>query len=217
MAFTGRALPPGPEADGAVRCNSNNSGCGALGNVSKVGLASVGEPINPATGNVTLPVTDYTTKGTNPLAAIRSYNSMTVSRTNMNATTLGVNWRTNYDRYLYIPASGTAVAAQRPNGQVVNFYLISSVWVPDGDMDYTLTKSGTTYTLTDSDDTVETYTASGTTGTLNSIKLRNGYTQTMHYTSAHLTSVTDTYGRRPDLSLGPDHRHDDAGRADPDL
>ena len=52
-----------------------------------------------------------------------------------------------------------------------------------------------TWTLTDSDDTVETYTVASGVGTLNTIKLRNGYTQTMHYTTGKLTSVTDTYGR----------------------
>jgi YD repeat-containing protein len=199
------SLPPAPEADGAVPCISTppspaptscQLGEGSQAQVSKIGLANVGEPINPATGNVTQLVTDYTTKGTNPLQLIRYYNSMTVSRgATIFTTMLGINWRTNFSAYLYIPAAGTGVTAQRPNGQVVNFYPNGTSWIPDGDMDYTLTHVGATWTLTGPDDTVETYTASGVEATLNSIKLRNGYTQTLHYTSNQLLSVTDTYGR----------------------
>jgi uncharacterized protein RhaS with RHS repeats len=35
---------------------------------------------------------------------------------------------------------------------------------------------------------------------LSSVNLRDGYTQTMHYTSGKLSSVTDTYGRSLGLS-----------------
>ena len=58
-----------------------------------------------------------------------------------------------------------------------------------------LTNSGSTYTLTDHDDTVETYTVASGLGTLNSIALPNGYTQTLNYTSGVLTSVSDSYSR----------------------
>ena len=72
-------------------------------------------------------------------------------------------------------------------------------------MDYSLSHSGSacgssTWTLTDPDDTVETYCQSGTEATLQSVKQRNGYTQTMHYTSSKLSSVTDTYGRSLGIS-----------------
>ncbi len=69
------------------------------------------------------------------------------------------------------------------------------MWTPDTDVDVKLTNSGTTYTLTDSDDTVETYTVASGKGTLNSIALPNGYTQTLNYTSGVLTSVSDSYSR----------------------
>ena len=87
------------------------------------------------------------------------------------------------------------VAAERADGRVLNFTAVSSVWTPDTRCRCKLTISGSTWTLTDSDDTVETYTVASGKGTLNSIKLRNGYTQTMHYTTGKLTSVTDSYGR----------------------
>ena len=86
-------------------------------------------------------------------------------------------------------------------------------FVPDGtggwknldtDFDLRLTQTGSTWTVTDWDDNVETYTTiKGSPGVLKSIKARGGYTQTMHYTanpnpfvpSPRLTSVTDSYGR----------------------
>ena len=73
--------------------------------------------------------------------------------------------------------------------------LVSGTWTPDTDVDMTLTNSGSTYTLTDHDDTIETYTVSGGDGTLNSIALPNGYTQTLNYTGGVLNSVSDSYSR----------------------
>src|SRR5208337_4338167 len=165
--------------------------------VSNTGYVNVGEPINLATGNVSQLVTDYTTAGTNPLAFTRAYNSLSYTR-NLIPTMMGANWRNNYDRYLLIVLNGTntMAAAQRASGQVLNFYCgAGTTCTPDTDVDASLTYSGSTWTLTDSDDTVETYTVASGVGTLNSIKLRNGYTQTMHYTTGKLSSVTDTYGR----------------------
>ena len=155
-------------------------------------VAQVGEPIDVGSGNMYDQVTDYTTVGQNPLAFIRYYNSM--ATTNTLATALGRNWRSNYNRYLNI-ISGTEVDAERATGQVVSFVLVGSTWTPDTDVDMTLTNSGSTWTLTDRDDTIETYTASGAVGTLNSIALPNGYTQTLNYTGSVLNSVSDSYSR----------------------
>lgn len=155
-------------------------------------LGQVGEPIDVGSGNMYDQVKDYSTVGANPLAFIRYYNSMAVPDTL--ATELGRNWRSNYDRYLRV-VSATEIDAERPTGQVVSFVLVSGVWTHDTDVDMTLTNSGSTYTLTDHDDTIETYTLSGSTGTLNSIAQPSGYTQTMNYTSGVLTSVSDSYSR----------------------
>jgi len=152
----------------------------------------VGDPIDLGTGNMYEEVTDYSTVGQNRLAFTRYYNSMATPDTM--ATTLGRNWRSNYDRYLRI-ISGTEVDVERPDGQVISFVLVSSVWTPDSDVDMTLTNSGSTWTLTDHGDTVETYSASGSLGTLTSIALPNGYTQTLTYLSGVLTSVSDSYSR----------------------
>jgi RHS repeat-associated protein len=155
-------------------------------------LGSRGEPIDVASGNMFEKVTDYTTVGQNPLSFIRYYNSMATP--DSLATDLGRNWRSNYDRYLHV-VSSTEIDAERPDGKFIYFVKVSGVWTPDTDVDMTLTVSGSTYTLTDHDDTVETYTVASGIGTLNSIALPNGYTQTLNYTSSVRTSVSDSYSR----------------------
>src|SRR4029077_14457610 len=70
-------------------------------------------------------------------------------------------------------------------------------WTSDSDVDIKLTQTGSTWTLIDRDDTVETYTAAGTgQGLLTSISARNGYTQNLAYgTGNKLLSVTDSFNR----------------------
>lgn len=158
-----------------------------------VGGVAVGDPIDVATGNLYEEVEDYSTAGTNPLAFTRYYNSQSYTRS-LYPSMMGVNWRSLYDRYLRI-ISGSAVTAERADGQVINF-TSSGTWTPASDSDYRLTNSGSTYTLKDSDDTTETYTVTGGKGRLDSIAWRNGYSQSLSYTSAgNLSSVTDSYGR----------------------
>ena len=143
-------------------------------------------------------VKDYATAGQNPLEFIRYYNSLgNGPGVTTYAGTLGVNWRSNYDRYLKLDSasSPTAVTAERADGSIASFTLSGSTWVPDTDVDMTLTQAGSTWTLTDHNDTVETYTVSGVKGTLDSIALRNGYTQTLSYSGGLLDTVTDSYGR----------------------
>jgi uncharacterized protein RhaS with RHS repeats len=134
-------------------------------------------------------VNDHETTGQNKLSYIRYYNSLSVASTL--ASELGSNWRSNYDRFLQF-ISSTLITAERPDGQELNFYNNGGGWICDSDVDYTLTPSGTTWTLTDHNDTTEVY--DGTFGLLQSIMLRNGYTQTMTYNPYNqLTNVTDSY------------------------
>jgi hypothetical protein len=164
------------------------------------GKVSCGEPFDVGTGNMYLTVPDYATVGQNPLAFTRYYNSFSVPDTY--AVALGANWRHSFDRYLHIinPSAIYGAIAERETGQYVSFSSSSGVYTTDFDLDYSLTRSGSTWTLTAPDDTVETYAQSGAEATLQTIKRRNGYTQTMHYASGKLSSVTDTYGRTLGLS-----------------
>ncbi len=194
--------PPGNSPPGGVQspkqigggcdCSKSDPSKDTKDEPSNTGSIMRGEPININSGNMSYQVTDYTTAGQNPLKFTRYYNSRGAF-----LGPLGVNWRSTYDRYIWIYSS-TAVAVQRQDGQTFNFTLSGGVWSSDSDVDYTLTNSGTTWTLTTPDDTVETYVTYNPTyeATLRSIALRNGYTQTLTYgTRTQLSSVTDSYGR----------------------
>ena len=145
------------------------------------------------------------TAGPNVLALNRFYNSQPPVSTY--AVTLGPQWRTSYDRYLniapsylagYISGGATSnLIAERPDGSQMIFFQTGSVYTAsDSSDDATLTISGSTYTLTLHDDTVETYTATGGKGVLSSITYRGGYTETLAYNgSGQLSTVTDSYGR----------------------
>jgi len=160
------------------------------------GVPTCGEPINLSTGNVFDQVTDYETAGQNKLSLIRYYNSFAMPDTY--ATSMGVGWRTNYDRYLHIinPSAIYGVEAERPDGAVISFTSSSGTYTPDSDVDMTLTVSGSTWTLTDHEDTVETYSQSGSKATLQSIKKRGGYTQALTYSSGQISYVSDSYARQ---------------------
>jgi YD repeat-containing protein len=158
---------------------------------------SAGEPINIASGNMAYHSTDYRTYGPNPVGFSRYYNSRGTF-----AGTLGVNWRSSYDRVIAI-LSATTVNLQRADGQTFTFTLIGSAWKTDSDVDYTLTQSGSTWAVTTPNDTVETYTtnANGTEAILQSIERRGGFTETLTYNASNqLTSVVDSYGRSLTLS-----------------
>ena len=146
-------------------------------------------------------VSDYETAGPNKLTFTRYYNSM--ADTTTFATALGNNWRSTYDRYLRI-VSTSSITAERANGRALSFTLKGSAWTTDSDVDLKLTQTGSTWTLTDSDDTVETYTqdsGSSNEALLTSIQLRNGYTQQLQYNGTNqLLSVTDSYSRSLSLT-----------------
>jgi RHS repeat-associated protein len=159
-----------------------------------------GDPINVPSGNMFEQVNDYHTAGQNVLSFSRSYNSRPGLSTE--AVSLGTGWRSNYDRYIRILPSNV-VMVERPDGQEINFTQNRRTWVTDSDVDITLAETGSTWTLTDHDDTVETYTTTGAgdEALLNSIKARNGYTQTLSYNGNNqLRSVTDSYGRSLNLT-----------------
>ena len=163
------------------------------------GGATCGDPISIGTGNVFESAVDYETAGQNKLSYIRYYNSTQVPNTF--ASSLGRNWRSNYDRYLYFPnGESSVVVNERADGQKINFYANGSSWSADSDADYSLSHSGNTWIVKDHDDTVETYTQVGSqlfAAVLHSIALRNGYTQTLAYNSNYqLLTVADSYNRQ---------------------
>lgn len=158
------------------------------------GQVCCGDPISLGTGNMYDTVTDYETAGQNKLTFERFYNSLASPITF--ASSLGSNWRSNYDRYLRF-VSSTYIEAERTDGRLVSFDDVGGTWTPDSDVNLRMTSAGGTWTLTDADATVETYSSAGGRGRLGSIRLRGGYTQTLSYssTTGALASVTDSYSR----------------------
>jgi RHS repeat-associated protein len=186
--------PSASDLDKSLGNPKDAPGCPVCGDLPS------GDPIGVGTGNMFEEVADYRTSGANPLGFTRYYNSMGGSNTF--ATTLGTNWRSNYDRYLRI-VSASSVTAERADGQQVNFTLTSGAWTTDTDVDIKLTNSGSSWTLTDTHDTVETYSvaAGASEGLLQTIRARNGYTQTLQYASGNqLASVGDSYHRQLSLA-----------------
>jgi RHS repeat-associated protein len=158
------------------------------------GSCGTGEPISIATGNVFYQINDYQTAGQNQLRFDRYYNSRATPTL---AMSLGMNWRCTYDRYIRI-LSPTSVFVERKDGQQVTFTYNGTAWTTDTDVDLHLTNSGSTWTLTDSSDTVEVYTTTsgGLEAILNTITSRNGYTQTLTYNGSNqLQLVKDSYNR----------------------
>jgi RHS repeat-associated protein len=187
------AEPPPPSISrlGELLGDCNCSG------LSTPGQPTGGDPITISTGNLFEQATDYKTVEQNPLDFIRYYNSQgNGAPVATLASSLGVNWRSTYDRYLNLASAGT-VTAERADGQQLTFTLNGGTWTPETDVDVTLTNAGAIWTLTDHNDTVETYTAiSATEAQLQSIKARSGYTQTLFYNGINqLISVSDSYGR----------------------
>jgi len=166
----------------------------SLGNPS----CPCGDPIDTGTGNVFEQVSDYKTSGQNTLGLTRYYNSLGATTF---ASTIGINWRGAFDRYIRINSS-SSVVVERADGQQINFNLTESTWTADSDVDFQLTNSGSNWTLTDGNDSVESYsTVSATEALLHTIQSRDGYLETLAYNGSNqLMSVTDSYNRSLDFT-----------------
>ena len=119
-----------------------------------------GEPIDLGSGNIFDQVTDYETAGQNKLKPVPLLQQHGVAG-HVSPSAWG---RTGAPITTAICISSirprsTASTAERPDGAVVNFASSAGTYTPDTDVDLKLTVSGSTWTLTDQNDTVETYTA----------------------------------------------------------
>ena len=148
-----------------------------------------GDPIRIGNGNLYEEVVDFATAGANRLGFTRYYNSL--GDTNTLAVSLGSHWRSIYDRYLRI---GSSITVERPDAQELIFTSNGTGgWASDSDVDFQLLQLGSTWTLIDGDDNIETYNAAGL---LTSIQDRDGYTQSLQYNGNNqLATVTDSFGR----------------------
>jgi RHS repeat-associated protein len=196
----GQICPDGSYVDAGQQCACECSEAGkGLGSSCDIpGQCEVGNPISLAFGNKYEEINDYRTAGDNSLDFTRFYNGL--GNTNSNARTLGAKWRSTYDRSLRIIfANGvpTTVVAERADGQELVFIASGTNWTTDTDIDFKLTGGGGAWTLSAPNDTVETYASGGTgTGSLTSIHYRNGYEQSLLYSSGLLIFVGDSFNRQ---------------------
>ena len=83
----------------------------------------------------------------------------------------GLHWRHSYSRWLTFPTT-ISTKVYRADGRIVWFKKVSGLWQPNrADIVLKLAQSGGTWTVTDADDTVETYNSSGW---LTSVTARSG-------------------------------------------
>jgi len=160
---------------------------------NRPGSCGCGDPISVGNGNLFEHYTDYETFGSNKLGFTRYYNS--VANPSTFAVALGPGWRSTYDRYVRI-ISPSSVIVERADGAALSFALTGGLWQTSTDIDAKLTNTGSTWIFTDSDDTIETYAAIGTSqALLKSIQARNGSTQTLQYDASNdLLAVADSFG-----------------------
>ncbi|MGH6941069.1 DUF6531 domain-containing protein, partial [Hypericibacter sp.] len=153
---------------------------------------TVGNPIMLAEGNKHQDVVDFATPGPNVLAFVRTYNSQFKTNVAGFPMPLGIKWQSNFDRYM-VNTSSTVKTLYRPDGTVIKFTKVGSVWTPPADLPVKLAQSGTDWVFTDIDDTAETYNSGFK---LTTITQRNGYQQSLTYDgSGSLSTVTDSYSR----------------------
>jgi YD repeat-containing protein len=181
-------------ASASTQARAGGAGMNA-GDCPPEGQADCGDPINVATGNAFESVLDYTSAGPNPLTVTRYYNSAVGTPTGAFG-----NWTWNYDRKISVSSSEVDII--RLDGKQIAFFPNGSGgWEGITDLDLRLTQTNsTTWTLTDQDDNLETYSQVGGYTLLTSIKARNSYTQTLQYNGTEVTSVIDTYGRTLTIS-----------------
>jgi RHS repeat-associated protein len=180
---------------------TNNAQSGVLP-AEPTGDGNRGDPIRIGNGNVFEVAKDYDTAGTNDLAFRRYYNGL--ANPNSTPTSLGPNWRSNYDTYIRVTDSAH-VTIERPDGQELQFTNNGSGWVSDTDVSYVLNGGAGNFALTCPDTTLVVYNIDNASLVLPAVIYGNtsndgvvgGYSQSLTYNSSNqLTNVTDTLGRQ---------------------
>jgi RHS repeat-associated protein len=174
-----QSSPANPRAGGTSTCGCNQP------------TATVGEPINAATGNMFLVETDFAGASCTGLALRRYYNSQDTI-----GAAFGIGWRSAWQRSLTRVSPNTVVIT-RADGREDTFTLNAGVWQADPDVTSVLTPVPATGTqtgwqLVTATDATETYSLSGQ---LTAVTTRAGLTTTLAYNSSgQLSSVTGPFG-----------------------
>jgi RHS repeat-associated protein len=178
----------------------------------------IGNPVHPGYGNKYQEEVDYVGSAVSPLRFARIYNS----KGGVQPTSLGLRWRTSFDRSLsqIIGSTVAGIYASRADGKILYFTLMkngatvplapydsAAVWTPDNDVADKLVRLvdgsgntlGWTYYVAATEET-ETY---DITGQLTALRTRSGLTQVLSYNAQGLLgTVTDTFGRQFGFTYG---------------
>jgi RHS repeat-associated protein len=165
-------------------------------------ICSVGDPINPSSGNKFELLDLVTGQGAFPVTFTLAYNSgQNAPILSPTQLSLGARRVHNYQMRVVIEANPSLTSAYvlRPDGKTYGFDQNGAGWTGDPDVEDTLESTRdaqgniTSWTYTRDDKTRETYDANGT---LTAVIRRDGLTQTLAYdVSGHLQSVSDPQGR----------------------
>ncbi len=156
--------------------------------------ACLQDPVDTASGNFMQSVTDATLPGIGvSIAFTRFYNSLDSEP----GGPLGVGWTDNYNARLEVQANGDVLAITDTGQQLYYAKQSDGSFVGDPGVYATLTKSGSTYTLTRKDQVALGFDSSGK---LTSMVDRNGQGLSFAYSSGHLSTVTDASSRQMTLA-----------------
>jgi RHS repeat-associated protein len=158
-------------------------------------------PINIATGEKYLTMTDYHAEGASQMVFERYYSSYASEK-----SSLGFGWRSNFDRNLKLDAIGDTtlhIVAIRHQGDPIRFDWVEGEsgegkWITDNHGYETIRKTGKGWELQLTDNSRETY---DDAGHLIHIKKIDGYEQTLSYGNQGtvknvLLAVTDNFGQK---------------------
>jgi RHS repeat-associated protein len=169
---------------------------------SSGGTCSSPNPINIATGEKYLTMVDYQAEGSSQLKFERHYSSYASEK-----TSLGIGWRSNFDRNLEIRTVGgftLKIIAVRHEGDPVTFNWVSDNsgeggrWVANENRYETIRKTEAGWELLLTDNVREIYDADGR---LIAVKHLDGYEQVLKYGDQStvknvLLSVADNFGQQ---------------------
>ncbi|PDV97132.1 DUF6531 domain-containing protein [Candidatus Chloroploca asiatica] len=154
----------------------------------------VSDPVNTANGNYIYSRTDVSIPTRSfPLVFTRAYNSAAVDTSGP----LGAGWTHNYNMFVATSTQDSAATVTYGDGRTARFTWDGTAYIPPPSIFATLTQSGGLFTLTEKDQTVYAFDASGRLATITD---RNGNVTTLGYTGQNLTSITAPDGRALALS-----------------
>jgi RHS repeat-associated protein len=152
-----------------------------------------GDPVNTATGNLSVSLMDASLPGIGiPFSFTRAYNSLDTSQ-----SVMGPGWTFSYNVFLTVDGSNNATL-HAEDGQQVLFTYSGGTYTPDPGVRDTLVKNADdTYTLMRHDGVKYAFDVSGR---ITSEKDLNNQGLTFSYAGSQLTQITDSVGRSISLS-----------------